>query len=251
MAVVALAAVGLEWEQTVVDARDPVGLGRWWAGALGWVIVNDASDEFEIRPERDRLPGLIFEPVDDEKRGKNRLHLDFRPDDQDFEVRRLLQLGASRVDVGQGDASWVVLADPEGNEFCVLRSHGISSSSRIVTVERMFDHLAHADWGSFGALLAPEVERIGPFGERLEGRDAYVELMAGGSQATSADDGRRTSWDLHDVAYTSDGRSAFARITAHVPRDDREMQIEQTLAFTLDEGGLITRIEVFWRDPRP
>ena len=50
----------------------------------------------------------------------NRLHLDFRPDDQDFEVDRLLALGASRVDVGQGERSWVVLADPEGNEFCVL-----------------------------------------------------------------------------------------------------------------------------------
>ena len=51
---------------------------------------------------------------------KNRLHLDFRPDDQDAEVERLIALGASRVDVGQGEVSWVVLADPEGNEFCVL-----------------------------------------------------------------------------------------------------------------------------------
>lgn len=114
--------MSLEWEQIVVDARDPVALGRWWAEALGWAIVNDAPDEFEIRPEPDRLPGLIFEPVGHEKRGKNRLHLDFRPDDQDAEVGRLIELGASRVDIGQGEASWVVLADPEGNEFCVLRS---------------------------------------------------------------------------------------------------------------------------------
>jgi predicted enzyme related to lactoylglutathione lyase len=110
----------LEWEQVVLDARDPVALGRWWAEALGWAIVNDDPHEFEIQPELDRLPGIIFEPVTHSKQTKNRLHLDFRPDDQTAEVNRLLKLGATRVDIGQGDVPWVVLADPEGNEFCVL-----------------------------------------------------------------------------------------------------------------------------------
>jgi hypothetical protein len=110
----------LEWEQVVVDAADPVMLGRWWANALGWVVLNDAPDEVEIRPTADRLPGLMFAPVGEPKGGKNRLHFDFRPVDQQAEVARLLGLGARRVDVGQGQASWVVLADPEGNEFCVL-----------------------------------------------------------------------------------------------------------------------------------
>lgn len=114
--------MGLEWEQAVIDAQDPVALGRWWSEALRWVVVNDDADEFEIRPGADQIPGLIFEPVAEAKQTKNRLHLDFRPDDQDAEVERLIGLGARRVDVGQGDASWVVLADPEGNEFCVLRS---------------------------------------------------------------------------------------------------------------------------------
>ena len=112
--------MSLEWEQVVIDARDPVTLGRWWAEALRWVIVNDDPDEFEIRPTDDRLPGIIFEPVGESKQRKNRLHLDFRPQDQEAEVRRLRGLGASPVDVGQGDVAWVVLADPEGNEFCVL-----------------------------------------------------------------------------------------------------------------------------------
>ncbi|WP_327281720.1 MULTISPECIES: VOC family protein [unclassified Streptomyces] len=115
----------LEWEQAVVDARDPAALGRWWARALGWVVVNDSPDEFEIRPAPDRLPGLIFEPVTAPKpeRSKNRLHLDFRPVDQAAEVERLLELGARHADVGQGeDVTWVVLADPEGNEFCILSS---------------------------------------------------------------------------------------------------------------------------------
>jgi hypothetical protein len=120
--------VSLEWEQTVVDAKDPVALGRWWADALGWVVVDDgagedATGEFEIRPSADRLPGLLFAQVAEPKTVKNRLHLDFRPDDRDAEVQRLVDLGATRADVGQGEQRWVVLADPEGNEFCILGSH--------------------------------------------------------------------------------------------------------------------------------
>jgi hypothetical protein len=114
--------MSLEWEQTIVDARDPVGLGRWWQEALGWVVVNDDPEEFEIRPSPDQLPGLLFARVPEPKTVKNRLHLDFRPDDRDTEVERMLGLGASRADIGQGDQSWVVLADPEGNEFCILSS---------------------------------------------------------------------------------------------------------------------------------
>jgi hypothetical protein len=86
------------------------------------VVVNDDPNEFEIRPAPDRLPGLLFGSVPEPKTVKNRLHLDFRPDDQDREVERMLGLGASRADVGQGEQSWVVLADPEGNEFCILSS---------------------------------------------------------------------------------------------------------------------------------
>ncbi len=110
----------LEWEQVVVDAADPAALGHWWATALDWVVVNDAAEEFEIRPAPDRLPGLLFVPVEEARTVKNRLHPDFRPVDRDAEVERLVALGAVRVDVGQGDVGWVVLADPEGNEFCVL-----------------------------------------------------------------------------------------------------------------------------------
>ncbi len=104
--------------------RDPVGLGHWWADALDWVVVNDDPDEFEIRATPDQFPGLLFALVPEDKAGKNRLHLDLRPDDRDAEVARLVALGAYRVDVGQGEPTWIVLADPEGNEFCVLRSHG-------------------------------------------------------------------------------------------------------------------------------
>ena len=83
-------------------------------------MVNDDPEEFEIRPAPDRLPGLLFARVPEPKTLKNRLHLDFRPVDQAAEVSRLLALGARHADVGQGDETWVVLMDPEGNEFCVL-----------------------------------------------------------------------------------------------------------------------------------
>lgn len=95
-------------------------MGQWWAEALGWVVVHSSDDEFEIRPAPDRLPGLEFVRIYESKKAKSRLHLDFRPDDQEAEVARLLAHGARRTDIGQGDQPWVVLADPEGNEFCVL-----------------------------------------------------------------------------------------------------------------------------------
>ncbi|WP_423920051.1 VOC family protein [Frigoribacterium sp. 2-23] len=122
--------MSLVWEQVIVDARRPVALGRWWADALSWVIVDgadadddDTTTDFEIRASADALPGLLFVPVDDVKTVKNRLHLDFRPDDQAAEVARFESLGARRTDVGQSDdVSWVVLTDPEGNEFCILGS---------------------------------------------------------------------------------------------------------------------------------
>jgi len=121
----------LVWEQVVVDASDPARLARWWADALGWVVVSADDDEPEIRPTADTLPGLLFVRVPEAKTVKNRLHLDFRPTPvegrsreavQADEVARLESLGAARAQVGQVDAdvSWVVLVDPEGNEFCVL-----------------------------------------------------------------------------------------------------------------------------------
>lgn len=110
----------LEWEQVIVHSEDPAALGQWWADALGWVVVHTSEDEFEIRPAPDRMPGMEFVRIEESKKSKSRLHLDFRPDDQDAEVARMVAHGAQRVDIGQGDQSWVVLADPEGNEFCIL-----------------------------------------------------------------------------------------------------------------------------------
>jgi predicted enzyme related to lactoylglutathione lyase len=112
--------MGSRWENLVIDADDPGRLARWWAEALGYRITYEKPDEVEIRRTPDELPGLTFVPVVAAKSTKNRLHIDLRPDDQEAEVERLVNMGARHVDVGQRSAGWVVLADPEGNEFCIL-----------------------------------------------------------------------------------------------------------------------------------
>lgn len=117
--------MGSRWENLVVDAEDPARLARWWAEALGYQLVNEQPDEVEIRRSADEMPGLVFVPVPGPKQTKNRLHIDLRPSDREAEVERLVNMGARHVDVGQsGGAGWTVLADPEGNEFCVLAARG-------------------------------------------------------------------------------------------------------------------------------
>lgn len=113
----------LEIHCVTVDAADPRGLARWWADALGYrVREDDDEDEVAILPPvRGAQPAVLFLRVPDGKVVKNRIHFDLLPGNRDAEVARLEALGATRVDIGQtGDESWVVLADPEGNELCVL-----------------------------------------------------------------------------------------------------------------------------------
>jgi predicted enzyme related to lactoylglutathione lyase len=111
-----------------VDCSDPRRLASFWEAALGWRRTYDTADEVVLEPPAGSpqdgvAPDLLFLRVPDAKAGKNRLHLDLRPGDQEVEVARLEQLGARRADVGQGpDVTWVVMTDPEGNEFCVLRA---------------------------------------------------------------------------------------------------------------------------------
>ena len=116
--------MSLRLDTVTIDARDPSALARWWAAALGYRIASDEEGEVSIAPE-DGQPGaeLLFVSSDDDKTVKNRIHFDLRPDDRDAEVARLEGMGARRVDIGQtGEETWIVLADIEGNEFCVLRS---------------------------------------------------------------------------------------------------------------------------------
>jgi catechol 2,3-dioxygenase-like lactoylglutathione lyase family enzyme len=119
--------VALRWQSVVVDCADPAALARWWAEVLGWRLTDEDDDEHVLEPpagspEHGVCPDLLFLRIPEPKAVKNRLHLDLRPDDQAAELQRLLALGARRVDIGQGEPTWVVLADPEGNELCLLRA---------------------------------------------------------------------------------------------------------------------------------
>jgi hypothetical protein len=120
--------------ELVVDCRDPWRLAAFWRAVLGFEVIDERPDLVEIGSweptpaavrERQGAPTIVFVRVPEGKVGKNRLHLDVSPADRSHqeEVDRLVALGARPVDVGQGEGrSWQVLADPEGNEFCVLRS---------------------------------------------------------------------------------------------------------------------------------
>lgn len=133
--------MALRWYSTVIDCHDIGSQATWWANALGWKKIYEADDEvvlvpqhaseefIESTPFEQVPPGLVFVLVEEAKTVKNRLHMDLAPhtsDDRDAEIARLVDAGATRVDVGQSDdVTWTVLADPEGNEFCVLSSRDI------------------------------------------------------------------------------------------------------------------------------
>ena len=116
--------MGVSLHHIVIDAHDLPVLARFWAQVLDWRILSEREREVVIGANETAPVGICFMPVTDEKIVKNRLHLDLTPNsaDRDAEIERLLALGARRVDIGQtGRESWTVLADPEGNEFCLLR----------------------------------------------------------------------------------------------------------------------------------
>jgi hypothetical protein len=134
--------MGSRLTEIVVDCHDPVAQAAFWAAALEYHVVHTENAQVEIAPweqepadlaeqvrQAPSVPTLVFVTVPEGKTVKNRLHLDVRPIDGSYEaeVERLIGLGARRADIGQGDVPWVVLADPEGNEFCVLGPLGATT----------------------------------------------------------------------------------------------------------------------------
>ncbi|MGH2410303.1 MAG: VOC family protein [Chloroflexota bacterium] len=111
-----------------IDSQNPSRIATFWEAALGWRRTFEEGDEVVIEPpagsaEENVAPEILFLRVPEGKTLKNRLHLDLRPQDQQMEVERLIDLGARRISVGQSsEVTWVVLADPDGNEFCVLKA---------------------------------------------------------------------------------------------------------------------------------
>jgi hypothetical protein len=117
--------MGARFTELVIDCRDPQRVAEFWAAVLDYQVVDRGPNgEIEIGVGAAGAPTLVFVPVPEGKTVKNRIHIDVNPTDTDQsnELRRLMRLGARRVDVGQGtDVSWIVLADIEDNEFCLLR----------------------------------------------------------------------------------------------------------------------------------
>ncbi|ASF13535.1 VOC family protein [Nocardia brasiliensis] len=124
-----------KFTELAIDCADPATLAQFWCAVLGYEVQDTDDEEGLVTigssavPEGKHRPGpvpplLTFVRVPEGKTVKNRLHLDVNPVDREQaeEVDRLLELGARPADVGQGEVSWVVLTDPEGNEFCVLAS---------------------------------------------------------------------------------------------------------------------------------
>ena len=112
-----------------IDCHNPKLLGEFWGEVLGWQVTHESEFEVVVEPPagsplQNVAPDILFLKVPDKKIVKNRLHLDLRPDNRDAEVARIKKLGAVEVEIGQSqdpNVTWVVLADPEGNEFCVLQ----------------------------------------------------------------------------------------------------------------------------------
>jgi predicted enzyme related to lactoylglutathione lyase len=112
--------MSLTFEEICIDAHDAGALGVWWSKVLGWRNYVDKDGDVVLEAPPGAGPNWLFIEVPEGKGVKNRLHFDFRPDDQQAEVDRVVGLGARHVDIGQGEQTWAVLVDPEGNEFCIL-----------------------------------------------------------------------------------------------------------------------------------
>jgi hypothetical protein len=138
-------------EALCFGANDPLRLARFWAEALQWEIGDQADDEIGLVPTDNTGFRILFLAIPERKVGKNRIHLDLTStsiDEQRETVERLVELGARHIDIGQGpDADHVVLADPEGNELCIIEP----------------DNSFLADCGRFGSITCDGTPEVGYF----------------------------------------------------------------------------------------
>jgi len=174
-----------------IDAADPARLARFWGAALEWEVAADEPGEAEVWPSGFSYPDpaalpLVFVPVPEPKVGKNRVHLDLASTSADHQaalVRRLRDLGARPAAIGQGDVPWVVLADPEGNEFCVLEPRPVYFDTGLVAAV-IVDCADPQSLGRFWADAAgfvPDGREGDLFGLRSpDGVGPYLELLRTG-----------------------------------------------------------------------
>jgi catechol 2,3-dioxygenase-like lactoylglutathione lyase family enzyme len=178
----------------VVDAGDPSRQARFWADALGWEVAAEEPDEVVVWPPGFGYPDpaalpLVFVPVPEPKTGKNRLHLDLATASAEHQValvRRLRDLGAAPADIGQGEVPWVVLADPEGNEFCVLEPRPVYRDTgpvAAIVVDCADPEALARFWAGAAGWLPQGSDGSMPALRSLRGGGPYLELLrVGGSK---------------------------------------------------------------------
>ena len=157
----------------VVDALDHIAMTRWWAQALSVPVVGERADEAWLQiPDG---PELIFVPLPEAKTAKNRVHLDLASESaqqQNVTVDRLVAFGAAHADIGQHDVPWVVLADPEGNEFCVLEPREMYVDTGPVAAIVLDTHDVDAQTAFWTQASGWPVDRVDPWGSRLRAPNA-------------------------------------------------------------------------------
>jgi predicted enzyme related to lactoylglutathione lyase len=176
----------------VQDANDPARLAAFWAAALGWEIGDASDEEVDVWPAGYDYPDpvalpIVFIPVPEPKTARNRVHLDLASQSAAHQaevVARLRDLGARPADIGQGDVPWVVLADPEGNELCVLEPRDVYRDTGPVAAvvcdsaspaelagfwELASGWARHESAGDFVSFRAPQ--GVGPYLELLRSPD--------------------------------------------------------------------------------
>jgi hypothetical protein len=109
-------------------------------------------------------------------------------------------------------------------------------------VDSFFTRLSSRDWVALGEVLTADVERVGPFGDRLTGRERYLDFLAGAVPEAYGN-------DVHGVVSSADGRTACARVTEHLVYPDRALDLEETYWFHLNADGAADRVEIFWQTP--
>ncbi|MFC5911036.1 VOC family protein [Streptacidiphilus monticola] len=170
--------MGTQLTAVVFDAADPAALAGFWAGALGWSEPVPGADGVWTLRGRSGID-LRFLPADRPKLGKNRVHLDLAGDAA--EADRVVGLGASRIDIGQGDVPWTVLADPEGNEFCVLPHVTAVDGALAAICQDATDTPAQAEFWT--RLIGWTVTESGEWGVRMRPADGHGPALVMGPPA--------------------------------------------------------------------
>jgi hypothetical protein len=217
----------------VFDCRDPLGLGRWWAETLAWRVTKEVPQEVTVEAVGEERPfSCVFLPVSEPKVGKNRVHLDLASaslTEQAATVERLLGRGATHVDIGQEHVPWVVLADPEDNEFCVLdpreRYRGVRTLAAVVVDAG--DPAAQADFWAAAAGC--------PIGYRS---DDVVSLHRPG--------GRPPDIDFVRVAEAKTGKNRVHLDVAPGREDNRDAEVSRLIGLGARRVDVGQGPEVTW-----